>query len=53
MGCSLLAEALKRNTSIEDFSIKGNDIGNEGLKVLCEAFLVQSFHPFRITIRFF
>lgn len=44
MGASLFAQALKKNATIEEFSIKGNEIGNEGLKVLCEALLVCCVH---------
>ncbi len=49
MGASLFAQALKKNTSIEEFSIKGNEIGNEGLKALSEALIVSvspSLSPF-------
>ena len=44
MGASLFAQALKKNTSIEEFSIKGNEIGNEGLKALSEALIVRISH---------
>lgn len=41
MGASVLAQAIKQNTSIQEVYMKGNDIGNEGVKSICEALLVS------------
>lgn len=42
MGASVLAQAIKQNSSIQEVYMKGNDIGNEGVKSICEALLVSS-----------
>lgn len=37
LGASTLANGLRANTGIEELYIKGNDIGDEGIKALCNA----------------
>lgn len=37
MGAGVLAAALRKNTSIRELHIKGNELGDEGVKALCEA----------------
>lgn len=39
MGVSVLAQALKVNTSVEEIYIQGNDGGDVGVKSLCDALL--------------
>ena len=34
----MLANALKTNTTLTGLHIKGNELGNEGVKALCDAF---------------
>lgn len=42
VGAALLASALKSNNTLEELSIKGNELGNEGTKVICEALKERS-----------
>lgn len=37
MGTGVLAAALRPNTSLRELHIKGNELGDEGVKALCEA----------------
>ena len=34
----MLAKALLQNKSLRELHIKGNQLGDEGIKVLCDAF---------------
>ena len=43
----MLANALKKNTALEELYIKGNDMGNEGMKAICAA-LCERKTPFRV-----
>ena len=38
LGAAVLANALKGNAALTGLHIKGNELGNEGVKALCEAF---------------
>ena len=38
LGAAVLANALKGNATLTGLHIKGNELGNEGVKALCEAF---------------
>ena len=38
LGAAVLANALKSNAALTGLHIKGNELGNEGVKALCEAF---------------
>ena len=38
LGAAVLANALKGNTTLTGLHIKGNELGNEGVKALCDAF---------------
>ena len=33
----MLANALKKNESLRELFIKGNELGNEGIKAICQA----------------
>lgn len=37
VGAGVLAAALRQNESLNELHIKGNDLGDEGVKALCEA----------------
>lgn len=47
LGAAVLANALQKNTALQELYIKGNELGNEGVKALCGA-LVQREVPFRV-----
>lgn len=47
LGAAVLANALQKNTALQELYIKGNDMGNEGIKALCSA-LAQRETPFRV-----
>ncbi len=38
LGAAVLANALAKNGALTGLHIKGNELGNEGVKALCEAF---------------
>lgn len=38
LGAAVLANALKGNAALTDLHIKGNELGNEGVRALCGAF---------------
>lgn len=35
----MLANALKKNKSLRELHMKGNELGNEGVRAICEALL--------------
>lgn len=37
LGAAVLANALKMNESLRELFIKGNELGNEGIKAICQA----------------
>ncbi len=37
VGARVLANALQKNSALQELYIKGNDMGNEGIKALCGA----------------
>ena len=37
LGAAVLSNALKTNKSLKELHIKGNELGNEGIKVICTA----------------
>ena len=37
LGAGMLANALQTNTSIRELSLRGNELGDEGIKALCNA----------------
>ena len=37
LGAAVLANALKKNTCLRELYIKGNELGNEGVKAICGA----------------
>jgi len=37
VGARVLANALQKNSALQELYIKGNDMGNEGIKALCSA----------------
>lgn len=37
LGARVLANALQKNSALQELYIKGNDMGNEGIKALCSA----------------
>jgi Ran GTPase-activating protein (RanGAP) involved in mRNA processing and transport len=39
MGAITLANALRMNKSLRKLYMKGNELGNEGVKAICEALL--------------
>ena len=47
LGAAVLANALQKNTALQELYIKGNELGNEGVKALCSA-LAQREVPFRV-----
>ena len=47
LGAAVLANALQKNTVLQELYIKGNELGNEGVKALCGA-LAQREVPFRV-----
>lgn len=47
LGAAVLANALQKNTALQELYIKGNELGNEGVKALCGA-LAQREVPFRV-----
>ena len=47
LGAAVLANALQKNTALQELYIKGNELGNEGVKALCGA-LTQRKVPFRV-----
>ena len=47
LGAAVLANALQKNTALQELYIKGNELGNEGVKALCSA-LTQRQVPFRV-----
>lgn len=47
LGAAVLANALQKNTALLELYIKGNDMGNEGIKALCGA-LAERETSFRV-----
>ena len=47
LGAAVLANALQQNTALQELYIKGNELGNEGVKALCGA-LAQREVPFKV-----
>ena len=41
-GAKLLADALSVNTTITELSLKGNELGDVGIKAICEALAERS-----------
>jgi hypothetical protein len=41
VGALALAAALERNKSIRELNIKGNEVGDAGIKAICEALMVR------------
>ena len=39
LGASVLANALKKNKSLRELHMKGNELGDEGVKAICAALL--------------
>ena len=37
LGAGMLANALQANTGIKELTLRGNDLGDEGVKALCNA----------------
>ena len=37
LGASVIANALKKNKSLRELHMKGNELGDEGIKALCRA----------------
>jgi NLR family CARD domain-containing protein 3 len=38
LGASTLANAIAKNSTLEELELKGNELGNEGVKAICGAF---------------
>lgn len=47
VGARVLANALQKNSALQELYIKGNDMGNEGIKALCGA-LAERETSFRV-----
>ena len=39
LGAAVLANALKKNETLRELSVKGNELGDEGIKAICGALI--------------
>lgn len=41
LGAGVLANAMRQNTGLRELFVKGNELGDEGIKSLCSAFAAR------------
>ena len=48
LGAAVLANALQKNTSLQELYIKGNELGDAGVEALCKAFTGGALYPYTL-----